>query len=51
MAGDGTKNDVKIPAVLLFHQEGMVLKRAISFHEDKDQTLKIRVASKAVGSG
>lgn len=51
MAGDGTKNDVKIPAVLVFHQEGMVLKRAILFMEDKEEILKVRVASKAVGAG
>ncbi|XP_031572987.1 ER degradation-enhancing alpha-mannosidase-like protein 3 [Actinia tenebrosa] len=50
MAGDGTSNDVKIPAVLLFHQEGMILKRAISFLEDKQQTLKVRLASKADGA-
>ncbi|XP_048587140.1 ER degradation-enhancing alpha-mannosidase-like protein 3 [Nematostella vectensis] len=51
MAGDGTSNDVRIPAVLLFHQEGQILMRAITAVEDTSRTLSVRVAAKAIKAG
>ena len=49
MAGDGSDNDVKIPAVLLFSEEGRILKNAIAAMEDLNQRLTVRLASKAAG--
>ena len=49
MAGDGSDNDVKIPAVLLFSEEGRILKNAIAAMEDLNQRLTVRLASKATG--
>lgn len=49
MAGDGSNNDVKIPAVLLFSEEGRILKNAIAAMEDINQHLTVRLASKATG--
>lgn len=50
MAGDGSNNDVKIPAVLLFSEEGRILKNAIAAMEDLNQRLTVRLASKATGT-
>lgn len=50
MAGDGSNNDVKIPAVLLFSEEGRILKNAIAAMEDINQHLTVRLASKATGT-
>lgn len=49
MAGDGSNDDVKIPAVLLFSEEGRILKNAIAALEDTNQRLTVRLASKATG--
>lgn len=49
MAGDGSNNDVKIAAVLLFSEEGRILKNAIAAMEDVNQRLTVRLASKATG--
>ena len=49
MAGDGSNDDVKIPAVLLFSEEGRILKNAIAAMEDINQHLTVRLASKATG--
>lgn len=49
MAGDGSNDDVKIPAVLLFSEEGRILKNAIAAMEDVNQHLTVRLASKATG--
>jgi len=49
MAGDGSNDDVKIPAVLLFSEEGRILKNAIAAMEDVKQHLTVRLASKATG--
>ena len=49
MAGDGSNDDVKIPAVLLFSEEGRILKNAITAMEDINQHLTVRLASKATG--
>lgn len=50
MAGDGSNDDVKIPAVLLFSEEGRILKNAIAAMEDINQHLTVRLASKATGT-
>ena len=51
MAGDGTSSDVKIPAVLLFFEEGQILRRAVTALEDTNRSLRVRLAAKASGQG
>ena len=51
MAGDGSSNDVKIPAVLLFSEEGRILKNAIAALDDTNRRLTVRLAAKSTGSG
>ena len=51
MAGDGTSSDVKIPAVLLFFEEGQILRRAVIALEDTNRSLRVRLAAKASGQG
>lgn len=47
---DGASDDVKIAAVLLFSEEGRILKNAIAALADTNQRLTVRLAAKATGT-
>lgn len=47
---EGNSDDVKIPAVLLFSEQGRVLKNAILALEDTNHRLTVRLAAKATGA-
>ena len=46
---EDNKDDVKIPAVLLFSEEGRILKNAMAALDDTDNRLTVRLATKASG--
>ena len=46
---EDNKDDVKIPAVLLFSEEGRILKNAMAALDDADNRLTVRLATKASG--
>lgn len=46
---EDNKDDVKIPAVLLFSEEGRILKNAMAALDDTDHRLTVRLATKASG--
>ena len=46
---EDNKDDVKIPAVLLFSEEGRILKNAMAALDDTDNRLTVRLAPKASG--
>ena len=47
---EGNSDDVKIPAVLLFSEQGRVLNNAIIALEDTNHRLTVRLAAKATGA-
>lgn len=47
---EGNSDDVKIPAVLLFSEQGRVLNNAMAAQEDASQRLTVRLAAKATGT-
>lgn len=47
---EGNSDDVKIPAVLLFSEQGRILKNAIAALDDRSQRLTVRLAAKATGA-
>ena len=46
---EDNKDDVTIPAVLLFSEEGRILKNAMAALDDTDNRLTVRLATKASG--
>lgn len=44
---EGNSDDVKIPAVLLFSEEGRIVKNAMAALADSSQPLTVRLAAKA----
>lgn len=46
---EDNKDDVKIPALLLFSEEGRILKNAMAALDDTDNRLTVRLATKASG--
>ena len=47
---EDNSDDVKIPAVLLFSEQGRILKNAIAALDDRSQRLTVRLAAKGTGA-
>jgi hypothetical protein len=53
MSGDGSSNNINIPAVFLFHNEGQVLQKSIQIvgYHGTRENLRVRLADKALKKG